>query len=424
MNMEQPKVLTPEEQVRIEEERAENQKRFEGEADVQNRGRSIGEKLLGQNKVSAVDMAHEEALRENATFDREQEYRAQDQARRASEEESFVQEMAAAEKGELNLDQSRFKGDDLEYRVHGKDSEGAERARKLAEINNAALDRLFEQESRMIQSGQWNPGSSALYGPGFSRAEVNELKYQKNERFERLKSMYEEQMKAAQERQKQETLKALTENFSTEKAQIDGGTWTAETSYIRKISFDVTVDRQVSATARRMFDELAAYESKIISDTERSKVNEAYRKEEAQANEGKWVSEQSYFSTIQKDPRFQKFDLRLREDIQRKLVNLMGINLSGGWAKNDTEGNTEGSGDSGNRERSVFPEKRARIILNLDSNVTYEDAKTAYRKFMMQNHPDRNPGGVSKEVEEQIRELTQVWPILEERLKKQSGAKV
>ncbi len=232
--------------------------------------------------------------------------------------------------------------------------------------------------------------------------------------------MYQEQVRAQQENQKQEALEVLTEKFATEKSQIEGGTWKAEASYIRKISFDVKVDRQVSATAQRMFDELVAYESKIISDKERVKVGTEYKKEEILANEGKWIREQSYFATIQKDPSFQKFDSKLREDIQQKLVALGMMNLSGGF----TEGHDGGFGNNNNREQDLSKEegarRRARTILGLGSAVTYEDAKKAYRKFMMQNHPDRNQNGVSKRVEEQIRELTQVWPSLEENLKRKA----
>ncbi len=176
MSMEQSIPLTPERQAEIEEERAAYAENAQAEADEKNSKRSIGEKLLGQNKVSAVDIAHEEALKENIRFDIQKEYDDRDAARKASEDESFSQEMEAAERGEFNLDQSRFKGEYLEKVVYGKDSEGAERAKRLVEVNNSALDALFEREAVLVQSGEWSQESSALYVPGFNRAEVNELK--------------------------------------------------------------------------------------------------------------------------------------------------------------------------------------------------------------------------------------------------------
>ena len=420
MSMEQPKIFSSEDQIRLEKERAENQKRFESAADEQNKKRSIGEKLLGKNKTSAIDMAREEALKENRNFNIQKEYDDREAAQRALENSIFSQEMEAAERGEFNLDQSRFKGAHLESVVDGRNSKGAEKAKQLVEINNKVLDNIYEREVVLVRNGEWDPESSALYVSGFSSAEVNELKRQKNLRFKKLEAMHQEQKNIKKENQKLESLKELTESFLTEKSQISSGTWIAETSRIGQISNDATIDSQVSATARQMFNELLSYESKIISDTERLKIDAIYRKEEAQAEKGEWDSEKSYFSTIKNNPRFKKFDSELKKDIDDKFIYLTSVNISGGRAGN----NTKGFGDAGNQEKNNLPEERARAILNLNSNVTYEDARNAYRKFMMQNHSDRNPNGVSKEIEDQIRELTQVWPILEKRLKEQKNAKV
>jgi len=420
MSMEQPKIFSSEEQTKFEKDRVENQKRFESASDEQNKRRSIGEKLLGKNKTSAVDIAHEEALKENRNFNIQKEYDDREIERKALGDNIFSQEMEAAKRGEFNLDQSRFRNAYLESVVHGRNSNGAERARKLVEVNNGFLDSLYEREALLVQNGEWNPESSALYVSGFSSAEVNELKRQKNLRFEKLKVMHQEQKKIQEENKKQEILRGLTKSFSTEKSKINSGTWTAEKSHIGRISNDVTIDSQVSDTAQRMFDELLSYESKIISDTERLKLDEAYQKEEVQAEEGKWNSETSYFSTIKNNPRFKKFNSKLRRDISDKFIYLTSLNLSGSWAGNNTKWN----GGASNQEGNILLEKRARDILNLDSNVTHKDAKSAYKEFMMQNHPDKNPNGVSEEIKDQIQELTQVWPVLEKRLKKQADAKV
>jgi len=282
-------------------------------------------------------------------------------------------------------------------------------------INNGFLDQLFEHEKQLVQSGEWSSNSSALRTPGFFKAQVNELERQKHERFEKLAKMQETREKDQKEKVEKEILEALTESFGTEKVSIETGEWDTDGSYCRKISLDVAVSQRVSATARRIFDQLKAYESQRISDTERAKVDQEYQKEEALAQAEQWKHEDSYFFIIQKDPRFQKFDSALRQDIQSKL-SVLGIMNWGNSRANESR-------ETGADDDEAFLGK-VRSILGISADDSFVDAKKAYRDFMMSYHPDRNPEGVSEEMADKTRELTRDWPALEEYLiKKENKSK-
>ncbi len=65
------------------------------------------------------------------------------------------------------------------------------------------------------------------------------------------------------------------------------------------------------------------------------------------------------------------------------------------------------------------PVDRALEILGLSRGVTYDEAKTAYRKYASKHHLDRHmkkPEGERKRMEEELKNLNEVWPKLETHL--------
>ncbi|MDO8600933.1 MAG: hypothetical protein Q7R73_05035 [bacterium] len=393
-------ISTPEQ---IEQERAKKQKAFETAAAQKNDRRSLGDKLLGANKLSAVDMAREEAFGENVSFDVNKRFDDERKAREASEDADFFAEMQSAKDGIWNLDRSRFKGAHLENAVHGKDSKQADKARQLAEANNTALDRAFEHEEELIRRGEWNPNSSVLSVPGFNSAEVNELKRQKQERFEKLKALQEKQDGEQKEAEEERVLKSFAQKLVEEKELIASGKWVAGNSYFRILSLDFVQSPRIREVARRKFHELETYSATYLSGQEKKRATSAYQTEIASARRGEWVEKDSYFYKIQQESRFGQFSSNFKHYVVEKLIQLGAINFQ------------RRSTGKGRDFLEIEPDllQRAAAILNLTPRATFDDAEKAYRKFMMKNHPDRRQGKtLDKKTEDEMGELTAIFSKL------------
>jgi len=128
MSTEQPAALTSEQQTEIEKERTDYEKQTQAEAEKQNEERSLGEKILGKNRLSAADIAHGEASKEDHHFNLKK--RHTDEKKKFAEfvEASFALEMGLAKQGSWQLEKSRFYGAYLQLTVRGKSSSDADRA--------------------------------------------------------------------------------------------------------------------------------------------------------------------------------------------------------------------------------------------------------------------------------------------------------
>jgi len=393
-------ILTPEQ---IEQERIKHEKTLEVKAAKKNEARSLGDKLLGANKLSAADIAQEEALGENISFDVNKRFDDQHKAREASEDADFSAEMQSAKEGLWNLDRSRFKGEHLDNVVHGTDTKGANRARQLAEANNRTLDDAFEREKALVMKGEWNQKSSVLSVPGFNSAEVNELKQQKHNRFLRLKELQERREREQKEAREEKLLKSFAKKLVEEKETITSGKWVADNSYFRTLSLDFTQSPRIREVAQRKFQELETYSATYLSGQEKKHASSAYQTERALAEQGKWVEKDSYFYKIQQESRFGQFSSDFQRYVREQLIQLGGLNFQGQ--------------DSGRQQDSAEAEsdllQRAAVILNLAPGATFDDAEKAYRKFMMKNHPDRRRGkSLDKKTENEMGELTAIFSKL------------
>lgn len=354
---------------------------------------------------------------------------AEEKARAEKEalEAVFLKEMERAKRGQWELEQSRFYEKYKEYVSHSTETEESKKAKDLLDTNIRALDLLFRTEELLVQNDQWDPRNSAFAVSSFSAVPPTELKRQKILRFQKLASLYEQR-----ETQKREQLlfKKMVDSFGIEAGIIKSGRWNPDRSYFQEVLRDATLSKTAKETAQKMFNDLKNAEALYvleISQIERQNAFREYEREKEFIRVGRWKRNESYFYAIQRKARFQKFDDVLKHEIKSTLEALDNLEKQSREAR-EREQRNRNQNQNRNRTESQqrkTPNERAREILGLDENVTYAQARKAYRRYASKHHPDKNgkTPAEKKVGEENLKNLNAVWPKLEEYLKSKEAQK-
>jgi hypothetical protein len=305
MSIEQPQTFTPEEQAEIEKSRKASDEQFTQEAGLHNAKRPLFDKIRNTDEMSGMDMAHEAALQENASLDKE-----------AAWEQQFQSEMERAKEGEWSWNKSYFyPKSEINLELH------ATRRKLLTKARDTYLDVLLDKEASLIEAGQWTPDSSQLYA--LPTNTVDDLHAARSSRFEKLtafQQLVERKNRKTQEKYLEDWIQREREN---EIAQIASGTWELEQSFFKNLPIGIKDFPGIQIAVKGILGTLTAYESLVISKKEQEVIPQKKQEELALIQEGEWSKERSYFYIIQKDPRFQKLRQEIRYGITNTLEDLM-----------------------------------------------------------------------------------------------------
>ncbi|MFZ2253095.1 MAG: hypothetical protein WAW13_02870 [Minisyncoccia bacterium] len=343
----------------------------------------------------------------------------------------FSSEMEQAKKGNWEQEKSFLWKDYVANTALGKKTESGEKIRQLNEINIKSLDVAFEREMKLIDEKKWIPHHSSLFVQNFGLGLVNDLTRQKNIRFERLRMYEQKVVREAKEKIERDLINSFSNIHNEEKLLIETGRWKASESHFNKILTEGILDRNVLSQAQRWLLALKVYEAKFISDKVRIKVAEEYAYELVLAENGNWSVGVSYFSSIQRDPKFSLFENELRQNIFRKLQELDRLNKAARFShrsgSQSRHSHNQGSaGAHGRAEINKFDGDitNALRILGLSEKATLDEAKKAYRKFASANHQDKHPHATDSErklLHDKLAELNKTWRTLKKHLEDRQG---